>query len=299
MHTGKVPRPGRQDPAAAGVNVSSIMTREPLSVAGDTRLDDVLVLLEERGFRHLPVIDEGTLVGIVSDRDLLEATGWLPSRVHACRGPGVPQQLPKQVRDVMHSPVASIGSEAGIDTALGELLRRGIGCLAVVEDGELLGIVTRFDVLKAYASGRIGDRAHSGMDASVSDRMTDAPKTVTWSTPLGTAISLCRDEGVRHLPVLQEGELVGIVTDRDLRQALGRGRHEDMPVGNISAKPRTVAPGTALPEAARILIDHGFSALPVVDGDECIGIITVTDILEQCLETLRGRDDAAAGPRID
>ena len=274
------------------MNVSSIMSPGTGSMAGDTGLDRALELMDARGLRHLAVLEGGVLIGIVSDLDLLEATGWLPSRVHACRGPAIFERLPRRVRDVMRAPAVTIGPEDRIDAALVEFLGRHIDCLPVVKDGVLVGMLTERDLLRAYTEGRLGD--DPGRSQVVAEHMTSAPTTIQWYTSLGSAIALCRSMGVRHLPLLQASRLVGIVSERDLRRALGCGRHEDMPVGDIvTMEPLTVTPGTALSEAAKLMCEHGFSALPVVDQDECIGILTVTDVLEHCLDASRGQCDAA------
>lgn len=278
------------------MNVSTIMGPGTGWVVGDTGLDQALELMDAHGLRHLAVLEGGELIGVVSDLDLLQATGGLPSRVHACRGPAISGRLPRRVSDVMRAPVATIGPEDRIDVALGELLGRHIDGLPVVEDGEFVGMLTDRDVLGGYTEGRLGDGAGTARRQVVAEHMTSAPTTIQWHTSLGSAIALCRSMGVRHLPLLQASRLVGIVSERDLRRAVGCGRHEDMPVGDIvTMEPLTVTPGTSLSEAAQLMCEHRISALPVVDQDECVGILTASDVLEHCLDASRDQRDAATG----
>ena len=61
------------------MRVSSIMTVEPVTIAPSATPDEAVRLMDEHGVRHLPVLEGGKLLSVVSDRDLLEATGWLPS----------------------------------------------------------------------------------------------------------------------------------------------------------------------------------------------------------------------------
>jgi acetoin utilization protein AcuB len=276
------------------MDVATIMAADPATVAPDTSLDDALEVMDARGIRHLPVVADGALVGIVSDRDLLEATGWLPARLHACRGPINADRVPKRVREVLRAPVVTIGPAEGLDEALALLLRRRIGCLPVVADGALVGILTEQDVLAAFAAGRIAARTSARKAASVAPYTQRWLEAVHWDTTLGEAVDRCREAGVRHLPVVQAGELIGIVSDRDLRRALGCGRPETLSVGEIAAGQVVhVGNDALLPQVARLMTEHRISAVPIVEGGACVGLVTVTDVLERVLELLREPQDRA------
>jgi CBS domain-containing protein len=272
--------------------VSSIMTPDPVTVTGDTSLDKALAIMDERGIRHLPVLEGGALIGVVSDRDLLEATGWLPSRVHACRGPGVPERMAKHVREIMRGPAVHAAPDDTIAAASAELLQRNIGCLPVVDGGALIGLVSEMDLLRAYAGGWLDDRKSDGEPARVADRMSKEPTTVLAGTTLGNAIEVCRAGGIQHLPVLESGQLLGIVSDRDLRRAVGVGRHLDLPVDEIVTRETlAVAPHATLSQAARVMADRKISSLPVMEQDELVGILTLSDVLAHCLDACRASGD--------
>lgn len=275
--------------AMSRMKVSAIMRVDVFTVSSDTTLDQALKLMDDQGIRHLPVVEQGDLVGVVSDRDLLEATGWLPSRVHACRGPNAENEIPKSVQEIMHAPVVSVAADDTVVTATVQFLARGIGCLPVVEGRKLVGILTEMDFLDAYTKGFLVGPSEGGMDSIVERRMSQGPTTIRRGASLGNAIDLCRSNGVRHLPVLEADRLVGVVSDRDLRKAVGRGRHEDMPIDEIvSSNLVTVTPDTALWQAARQMYEHRFSSLPVLDGDDFVGILTLSDVLEHCLDKCQG-----------
>lgn len=128
---------------------------------------------------------------------------------------------------------------------------------------------------------------------TVSDLMTLNPETVGLETPLRDVVQLMKVEGCRQLPVLDEQErLAGIVTDRDIRLAMNspivlHERWQDellLDTATVEScmtpGPVTVTPDTPAYKAAEILSAFKFGALPVVEGDELIGIITVTDFLD-------------------
>jgi acetoin utilization protein AcuB len=127
---------------------------------------------------------------------------------------------------------------------------------------------------------------------TVNDLMTSIPFTVSSDTPLRHVIELMKTEGCRQLPVLEDGNLVGIVTDRDIRLAMNspivlHGHWQDEELLDratarncMTSNPMTVEPDTPAYQAARMLSIYKFGALPVVDEGLLVGIITVTDFLD-------------------
>jgi acetoin utilization protein AcuB len=96
--------------------------------------------------------------------------------------------------------------------------------------------------------------------------------------------------------VVDEGRLIGIVTDRDLRQQVGQLSHTRVDAV-MSLHPFSVHPSTPVEHAVRMLVTNKIGSLPVVDNGELIGIITATDML-YALEAILGHADDG-GVRID
>ena len=126
---------------------------------------------------------------------------------------------------------------------------------------------------------------------TVGDCMSVDPVTVAPTDSLQRVIELLRRRDIRAVPVLEDGKLVGIVTDRDVRQVAPayplfrdeeeiRRYTENLTVtAAMSADPLTVSPATPLVEAAKILETYRISSLPVVEGFRVVGILSVTDLL--------------------
>ncbi len=124
--------------------------------------------------------------------------------------------------------------------------------------------------------------------------------SVTPDESFRTAMHLIRQKGIRHLPVVEGRRLVGMVTDRDLRQAAPSGATslsihelhyilEKLAVREVMTKQVvTIGPEQTVEEAALLLLGHRIGGLPVVREGELIGIITETDILQAFLQ-LRGK----------
>ncbi|MGH7473889.1 MAG: CBS domain-containing protein [Candidatus Methylomirabilales bacterium] len=134
----------------------------------------------------------------------------------------------------------------------------------------------------------------------VVDRMRTAVVLVRPSDSVGTALKLLGERQIRHLPVVEDGKLVGIVTDRDIRlvfpSAVTADNKEQDPfdalekvsVGQIMTKRVfTVTPETSIADAARLLLERRIGGLPVVQGDLLVGIITKTDILAAFVEIMQ------------
>lgn len=110
-----------------------------------------------------------------------------------------------------------IGSEANVADAAEALVADGVGSLAVVSDRNLIGIITERDVVRCIA---VGADPESEL---VADWMSDAPDTFSPDVDIEEAAAWLLEVGYRHMPVMQGGELLGIVSIRDILWALISG----------------------------------------------------------------------------
>jgi acetoin utilization protein AcuB len=125
----------------------------------------------------------------------------------------------------------------------------------------------------------------------VKDWMTTSVVTISKNTTLPQARQIMLQHNIRHLPVVGDGELVGIVTWGDIRResasnATSLTRWElntildALPVRRfMTASPLTVTPLTGVARAAQIMVEEKIGGLPVVDQGRLVGIITESDIL--------------------
>lgn len=132
----------------------------------------------------------------------------------------------------------------------------------------------------------------------VGERMRSKLITANEDDSLQKAFTLMKKGSIRHLPVVRGKELVGIITDRDLRQAMlpmesnekGKEAHrlpKDARVEeHMTRNVITVTPLTDIEEAARLIHKHKIGGLPVVEEGKLVGIITETDILGIFIEMM-------------
>jgi CBS domain-containing protein len=125
--------------------VDEVMTRQPTTVRSRVSMGEALSTLKEVDARHLPVVDGGELVGILSDRDLLELRNVLDDP------DANTSVLERPVSDYMSTDVAWVNPETELTEAVDIMLERRVGALPVLEaeTGALVGIVSYVDVLKA------------------------------------------------------------------------------------------------------------------------------------------------------
>jgi acetoin utilization protein AcuB len=124
----------------------------------------------------------------------------------------------------------------------------------------------------------------------VREAMTARPVAVTPAQTLAEALALMRHGRFRHLPVVADGALAGIVTERDLRlaePAAWTPEHGNRPVRVVMTRDViAVGPDDPVEHAARLMLENTVSCLPVLDGDALVGIITESDIFRAFVHIL-------------
>lgn len=116
-----------------------------------------------------------------------------------------------QIEEIMNKQVATAKPDDQLVTAAKMMLERKIGCVVVVENDKVVGIMTESDLVKCAASG------HDPNRTLVKDMMKSPPVTCTPQAPVEEAYAHMRRNSIRHLPIVdKDGALVGIVTMKDL-----------------------------------------------------------------------------------
>ena len=125
----------------------------------------------------------------------------------------------------------------------------------------------------------------------VRDSMSRDVVTLGPGASAAEAWSLCQENEIRHIPIVEEGRLVGLVSDRDLRDVRGGGedKETDSPrwvrVGEIMTRQLvTIHPLDTIEHAAREIYDRKIGCLPVVADGELVGIITSADMMRTLIE---------------
>ena len=139
----------------------------------------------------------------------------------------------------------------------------------------------------------------------IKDVMTPNPYTIDPDRTVLEALLMMYDHDIRRLPVIEKGKLIGIISDRDIKQTMGRPSLSDKQRSGESDELRfavrdvmthnliTVRQDDDLKEAIELIVENKISGLPVVDRDgNLVGVVSTIDLLRYCLdlvEQIRGK----------
>lgn len=265
------------------VKIKDVMTTHRLvSVKPEDDVAFAARLMSWAGVRHLPVIKGRTVVGVFTERDYL--------RYRAVTGEAADAD---PVSAYMTAPAETVSPDDPAAMASAVMLASRVGCVPVIDEGRLVGIVTATDLLAAEvraAAPRVG------LGTPVSQVMKPHPAVVRPHQPVLEAVALMAEHGFRHVPVVDaDGRLLGMVSDRDVRTAIGdpaealrseREEVDELRVSTVMTSPaRSIGEDAPLSEVAERLARESIGALPVLDeGGRVVGIISYTDLVRALLD---------------
>lgn len=131
------------------MKVKDLMTEKVLTVSPEDRVDRVFFLFNFENIRHVPVVEKGRLVGIVSDRDIKKILGPVKKTIERADGTSVTISS-RKVRTLLSRKPVTIEPEQRAADAAAIMAKRKIGALPVVHKDKLVGIITATDILRAF-----------------------------------------------------------------------------------------------------------------------------------------------------
>ena len=258
------------------MQIKNLMSEDLITVDKDQNLTDALKLLRKHNVSRLPVTNNKELVGIISERDIANKLGsskyenMPPSRLHVSS---------VMVKDVITVPQSmQLGEVAKI------MLEKGIGSVPVMEEDKMVGIVSKADFV-TLAVGIAFDKI------SVKEIMCKNVVSVSPTERIVHARRQMLEAHIGRLPVVDDDELVGMITSKDLMRAFiefrksvpekyQKSQIKDLLVEDImSSNPVSVSKDMSITEVSNIIMETGFNGLPVLEDNKVVGIITQTDIL--------------------
>ena len=201
--------------------VEDVMHRDVVSVSPKTTLPEALGLMQQRGIRHLPVVEGGELVGIVSDRDLKRVMASPATTLERHELAYLLSKL--ALADFMTRSVTTVGPRHPVEEAARIMMKERISALPVLEAGRLVGIITETDVLglfvRAMGAGEpssrldvvLGEGAASLADVvlAVEDAQADISSIVTLPGPTGRKEVVIRVRTINPGPAIRRLEARG------------------------------------------------------------------------------------------
>jgi CBS domain-containing protein len=172
------------------------------------------------------------------------------------------------VSDYMTSDVVNIEIPGNRDDVLKILKRTGISGVPVLKEGKLVGIITRKDLLRKAEETQLGLL------------MTPDPVTIAADAPLSEAAKLLTTHNIRRLPVVEDGQLMGLISIADLVHAIATLRIKHEIKDAYTSQTFALWEETPLPVVGRVMEISGFEAIPILDADNKLqGIISERDLI--------------------
>jgi CBS domain-containing protein len=177
------------------VRVGDVMTRDVVSVTSETPLKDVAAMLVERGISGLPVCDaDGAVVGVLSEADLLVKQGGAPERsgglfawlVETASAPDLAKLRAHTAGEAMTAPAITVETASPVSEAARTMVSLGVNRLPVVEDGRLVGIVTRADLVRLFT--RSDEEIAQDIRQDVVKRLWIAPERIEVEVEQGEVV---------------------------------------------------------------------------------------------------------------
>jgi predicted transcriptional regulator len=260
------------------MTVNDIMNRYPLTV----QPADLVWLATQKmawaGVRHIPVVRDGRLVGLVSERDLA---------VHHAR---VNAGDDTRIEAIMRPHPQTAAPDDSITEVTARMAANKISCLPVVDKGALVGIITTTDILSSQVRAAMSGAPPRGK--KVEEVMSREVELVHADDRLLDAAGRMQSRVIRHLPVVDgAGAVVGVLSDRDVRAAVGNPSGaiyaEDAPrldalrvADAMSRPPVTTTPDRLCSEVARDFVNLRVSAVPVTEeSGALVGMLSYVDLL--------------------
>ncbi|MFZ2455282.1 MAG: CBS domain-containing protein [Candidatus Altiarchaeia archaeon] len=249
----------------------SIISKDLVTIDKDSHLHAALEIMQKRHISRLIVTEGGNIVGILAEEDI--ANRLADGKERKLKAEHI------HISGAMTKDPVSIDVGASLRDAAKIMLEKKFSSLLVKKEGAVIGLITKTDLVKTLCSSK----------KEVKEFCTPNPVTVKPEETIVSVRKTMLARNIHRAPVMDNGALVGMLTERDIAKGLDTFRKaiDKYPQADIKRltvnlvmrpAPITVKPDTSIGKAAGIMIEKKISGLPVVN--EKMGIITKTDLIK-------------------
>ncbi len=254
------------------MKVKDVMTTDVVTVDKDVDLRHVLKLMKKHDITKIPVLEDKKLIGLITDNNIAYKLGSIRTK-------GVPASR-LHASSVTDKKIERISPDTELKTILKKVGKPGPTMLCVTDNNNLLGVITKADLLHLVKSKK-----------QLKDVMKKKLFTVSPDDRVIHARRIMVDEDIARIPVLDHGKLVGMISDNEIAFALAsikrhfplgrqKKRLDELLISNIMKSPPIwTAPNMTVAQAASIMTKKEIGALPLLENDKLIGIVSRTDLL--------------------
>jgi len=255
------------------MKVKDVMTKDVIFVDKDVNLRQVLKLMKKHSITKIPVVEDKKLIGVITDNIIAYKLGSI-------RKKGIPASR-LHASSVTDKVFETVSPDTDVKTILKKVGEPGPTMLNVVVDDYLVGVVTKADLLPLVTG-----------DTKLRDIMNKQVITVSSEDRVIHARRIMIDENIARLPVVDDGKLVGVISDTEIAFALadikrsfslGRQKHhlEELLVGDVMKSPAIwTTSNISVTDAAKIMMKKNIGFLPIIENENIDGVVTRTDLLK-------------------
>ncbi|MGC8895575.1 MAG: CBS domain-containing protein [Candidatus Bathyarchaeia archaeon] len=261
-----------------------------VTMAPTTPIYDAIRIMSKEGFRRIPIANPGTkaLEGIITATDIIDYLGGGKKFeiIQQKHSGNFFKAINEPVRLIMTKNVASVKTSSKISEAVKIMKEKNLGGLPVVdEENRVRAIITERDIANMFANRMSG--------VKVSELMSEKVVTALPKTTIFEAEKTMATQGFRRLPIISDSKIMGIITAMDIIRFFGSGKvFTYLQSGNIiqvlntlaieiaTKEVATIEPNADIGKAAKIMREKNVGALPVVENEKLVGILTERDFFK-------------------
>lgn len=261
-----------------------------VTMAPTTLVYDAIQMMAKEGFRRIPIADAGTkfLEGIVTATDIVNYLGGGEKFkiIQQRFGGNLFKAINEPIRLIMTKSVVSVETSAKVGEAIRLMKENNVGGLPVVDEkNRVRGIITERDIAGLFADKISG--------VKVAQLMSEKVITALPTTTIFEVEKTMTAQGFRRLPIISDNKVIGIITAMDIIRFFGSGevfkylrsgtimQVLNTPALEIATKEVvTIKPSADVGQAAKIMRSKNIGAIPVVENDRLVGIITERDFFK-------------------
>lgn len=254
-----------------GISVEEILITKFPTVGSEDRVSDALSKMRQSGFQEIPIVDAGAYTGMVSYGSILKKKNLT---------------MDMKVKNLIRN-LPTVTEDTDITKIAEYMVANNCRQLAVLNGKKVIGLVSRRGLIDIAA------RMKALKEIKIWEIMTSPVEFLRDNAMLQDAIDIMRRLDIRTIPIMDNADkLVGIVGMKEIIDNFWKD--ESKMLGDISKNNKaqitvesvcttnvaTIEWDDNIDDAAAMMIEHGFSTLPVMDGDETVGILTEYDVIE-------------------
>ena len=192
---------------ASRFHISSVMVKDVITVPETMQLGEVAKIMLDNGIGSVPVMKDDEMVGIVSKADFVTlAVGIAFDKI--------------TVKEIMTKDVVAVAPTDRLVHARRQMMDANVGRLPVIDDDELVGMITSKDLMRAFIDFRknVPEKYQKTQikEVFVEDIMSSNPSYVSKEMSISEVSNIMMETGYNGLPVVEEGKVVGIITQTDI-----------------------------------------------------------------------------------